>query len=154
MWRMLLFCLLVAGCAAAPSYNVDRFTGMAVARSGYDVIDVAGLSRFEAEAAVLRHGGDAEYLINIAVTRADRNYPKITAVWVPGREINYVTLDERKILNSRQEVGYIRLNRTIFEIAARDGFDLRLISPRGGHAGRIPARLFRAALSEAASDRT
>ena len=148
MWRALLFCLALSACSPGPSYEVSRFTGVAVARSGYETIDYAGLSRLEAEAAILRKGADVLYVLNIAVTRSDRNYPKIASIWVPGREITYTKTDQRKLVGDRQEVGYITLDRATFDTAARRGFDIAVFGPRGGHEGHIPAALFRAALAE------
>ena len=144
-WPILLLTWLAA-CSAGPSYEVNRFTGVAIARSGFATIDWTYPSRFEAEAAILQDGSDTLYVINIAVTRSDRNYPKISSVWVPGREINYTEIDSRRVGSDRQEVGYVQLNRALFEIAARDGFDISIISPRGSHNGHIPADTFRRAL--------
>lgn len=145
-WPILVL-IWLAACSAGPSYEVNRFTGVAVARSGFDTIDWTYPSRFEAEAAILQNGSDRLYVINVAVTRSDRNYPKISSVWVPGREINYTEIDSRRVGPDRQEVGYVTLNRAIFDIAARDGFDISVISPRGSHDGHIPAEAFARALA-------
>ncbi|MEO1238159.1 MAG: hypothetical protein AAFW64_00570 [Pseudomonadota bacterium] len=148
MWfRWLPLVLVLAACSDGPSYEVNRFTGVAVARSGFDTLDWTYPSRFEAEAAILGDGSDRLYIINIAVTRSDRNYPKISSVWVPGRQINYTLIDERRVFSDRQEVGYVTLNRALFDIAARDGFDISITSPRASHSGRIPAEAFRRALA-------
>ncbi|MEL7459428.1 MAG: hypothetical protein AAFX45_04605 [Pseudomonadota bacterium] len=144
---VILLVLLLTACSAGPSYEVSRFTGVAVARSGLDTIDWTYPSRFEAEAAILQAGPDRLYVLNIAVTRSDRNYPKISSVWVPGREVQYTLLDERRVFTDRQEVGYITLNRATFETAAQEGFDLSLISPRTSHHGHVPAEVFARALA-------
>lgn len=141
-----VFVVLLGACAARPSVEVSRVTGVSVARSGYQTIDRAYPSRLEAEAAVLRRGGEFFYVLNIAVTRSDRNYPAIRSVWVPGREINYVKLDERRVFTDRQEVGYIALQKARFEHAARHGFDVLVVSPRTSHKGHIPPVVFRRAL--------
>lgn len=145
-WIFPFLALCMAGCSPSASVEMNRFTGVATARSGYETIDWTYPSRFEAEAAVLKARNDTLYVVNIAVTRSDRNYPAIRSVWVPGREINYVKLDERRVFTDRQEVGYIALQKARFEHAARHGFDVLVVSPRTSHEGHIPPVVFRRAL--------
>ncbi|MEL7026840.1 MAG: hypothetical protein AAGO57_06390, partial [Pseudomonadota bacterium] len=121
MVRFLSIFVVLLGCGAAPSVEQNPFTAIETARSGYETIDLKGLSRFEAEAAVLVRNRSSKFVINIAVTRADRNDPKIDAVWVPGRAVQYNEIDTRGWYRTRQEVGFVELTAGEFALAADRG---------------------------------